>query len=56
MLGGTWDQPVVTSGIATCSSEEWSPSLVPGSITLTDFTYTLTFTCFTRPAITITGP
>jgi hypothetical protein len=42
--------------IATCPSEEWSPSVVPGSITLTDFTYTLTFTCFTRPAITVTGP
>jgi hypothetical protein len=44
------------SEIATCPVEEWFPSVVPGSITLTDFTYTLTFEGFTEPAITVTGP
>jgi hypothetical protein len=42
--------------IATCPDEEWIPGVVPGSITVTDFSYDLTFEGFTRPAITITGP
>jgi hypothetical protein len=42
--------------IATCPVEEWIPGVVPGSITVTDFSYDLTFEGFTEPAITVTGP
>jgi len=52
-LSGGWAETQFYE-IATCPVEEWFPSVVPGSITLTDFTYTLTSEGFTEPAITIT--
>ena len=41
---------------ATCPNGNWTKSLEGGSITLSSFTYTLTFTGFTGAYITITGP
>jgi len=41
---------------ATCPNGNWTKSLQGGSITLSSFTYTLTFAGFTGPFITITGP
>lgn len=40
---------------ADCPNPNWTPSVQPGSITLTSFTYTLTFAGFTSPYILITG-
>jgi hypothetical protein len=39
----------------TCPNPNWTPTLGSG-ITLTSFTYTLTFAGFSSPYITITGP
>ena len=41
---------------ATCPNGNWTKSVRGGSITLSGFTYTLTFAGFTGPFITITGP
>jgi hypothetical protein len=41
---------------ATCPNGNWTKSLAGGTITLTSFTYTLTFDGFTGAYITITGP
>jgi len=41
---------------ADCPNPNWTPSVAPGSITLSSFTYTLTFAGFDEPYITITGP
>jgi len=41
---------------ATCPNGNWTKSLEGGSITLSSFTYTLTFAGFSGPYITITGP
>jgi hypothetical protein len=52
--------PVPTAGdfeaAATCPNGNWTKSLAGGSITLSSFTYTLTFAGFTGAYITITGP
>jgi len=40
---------------ATCPNGNWTKSLQGGSITLSSFTYTLTFAGFSGPFITITG-
>jgi hypothetical protein len=42
--------------LATCPNPNWTAEILAGSITLTSFTYTLTFAGFTEPAIMITGP
>jgi hypothetical protein len=39
----------------TCPNPNWTPTLGSG-ITLTSFTYTLTFAGFSSPYITVTGP
>jgi len=41
---------------ATCPNGNWTKELLGGTITLSSFTYTLTFAGFTSPYITITGP
>jgi len=41
---------------ATCPNGNWTKSLAGGSVTLSSFTYTLTFAGFSAPYITITGP
>jgi hypothetical protein len=41
---------------ATCPNRNWTKELLGGTITLSSFTYTLTFAGFTSPYITITGP
>lgn len=41
---------------ATCPNGNWTKELLGGSITLSSFTYTLTFAGFTSPYIKITGP
>jgi hypothetical protein len=41
---------------ATCPNGNWTKSLQGGSITLSSFTYTLTFAGFNGAFITITGP
>lgn len=41
---------------ATCPNPNWTKSVRGGTITLSSFTYTLTFAGFTGPFITITGP
>ena len=41
---------------ATCPNPNWTKSVRGGTITLSSFTYTLTFAGFTAPFITITGP
>jgi hypothetical protein len=41
---------------ATCPNPNWTKLLVPGSVTLSSFTYTVTFEGFASPYITITGP
>jgi len=41
--------------LATCPNPNWTAVVRPGSITVSSFTYTLTFVGFTEPAITITG-
>lgn len=38
----------------TCPNPNWTPT-IPGGITLSSFTYTLTFAGFSGPFITITG-
>jgi hypothetical protein len=47
--------PASFLGQQTCPNPNWTPELASG-ITLTSFTYTLTFTGFTGAYITITGP
>jgi hypothetical protein len=42
--------------LATCPNPNWTAEILAGSITLTSFTYTVTFAGFTEPAIMITGP
>jgi hypothetical protein len=42
--------------LATCPNGNWTKEIVPGSRTLSSFTYTLHFTGFTGNYITITGP
>jgi hypothetical protein len=41
---------------ATCPNGNWTKELLNGSITLSSFTYTLTFAGFAGAYITITGP
>jgi hypothetical protein len=41
---------------ATCPNGNWTKELLGGTITLSSFTYTLTFAGFNAPYITITGP
>src|SRR3954447_20231504 len=41
---------------ATCPNGNWTKELLGGTITLSSFTYTLTFAGFTSPYITIAGP
>jgi hypothetical protein len=41
---------------ATCPNGNWTKSLAGGTITLSSFTYTLTFAGFPGAYITITGP
>ena len=41
---------------AACPNRNWTPSVQEGSLTLTSFTYTLTFDDFPGAFITITGP
>ena len=41
---------------ATCPNPNWTKSVRGGTITLSNFTYTLTFDGFSGPFITITGP
>jgi hypothetical protein len=41
--------------LATCPNPNWTAEILPGSITLVSFTYTVTFESFTEPAITIAG-
>src|SRR5919198_1868042 len=36
-----------------CPNSNWTPKVRPGSVTLTDFTYTLTFAAFSSAYITI---
>jgi hypothetical protein len=38
-----------------CPNPNWTPSIAPGTLVLTDFTYTLTFAGFNSPYITITA-
>jgi hypothetical protein len=38
-----------------CPNPNWTPVVRPGSVTLLDFTYTLTFAGFSSPYITITA-
>jgi hypothetical protein len=40
---------------ADCPNPNWTPSVQGGSVTLSSFTYTLTFAGFSSPYITITG-
>jgi len=39
----------------TCPNPNWTPT-IPGGITLSNFTYTVSFTGFSGPYLTITGP
>jgi hypothetical protein len=39
-----------------CPNPNWTPSFQPGTLTLDEFTYSLTFDGFTGPYILITGP
>jgi hypothetical protein len=39
-----------------CPNPNWTPTIRSGTLTLTSFTYTLTFAGFNSPYITITGP
>jgi len=41
---------------ATCPNGNWTRETLAGSITLSSFTYTLTFAGFSEPYITVTGP
>lgn len=42
--------------MATCPNGNWTKELENGTVTLSSFTYTLTFAGFGGPYITITGP
>jgi hypothetical protein len=42
--------------MATCPNGNWTKELKSGTVTLSSFTYTLTFAGFTGAYITITGP
>ena len=48
------NQQILTQ--AACPNHNWTPSVQAGSLTLTSFTYTLTFAGFSDPFITVTGP
>jgi hypothetical protein len=52
--------PVPSAGdfesMATCPNGNWTKELESGTVTLSSFTYTLTFAGFSGPYITITGP
>jgi hypothetical protein len=48
--------PPAISGAVNCPNPNWTATLRGGSLTLTDFTYTLHFAGFTGDFITITGP
>lgn len=39
----------------TCPNPGWTPTLGPGGITLSSYTYTLTFNGYSGPYITLTG-
>jgi hypothetical protein len=54
----TGDTPTASdfTSQATCPNGNWTKVLEDGTITLTSFTYTLTFAGFSSPYITITGP
>jgi hypothetical protein len=41
---------------AVCPNKNWTKELLDGTITLSSFTYTLTFAGFTSAYITVTGP
>ena len=41
---------------ALCPNPNWDPRIREGTLTLTNFTYTLTFEGFAGAFITITGP
>jgi hypothetical protein len=41
---------------ATCPNGNWTKETLDSTITLSSFTYTLTFTGFNSPYVTITGP
>jgi hypothetical protein len=41
---------------ATCPNGNWTKETLSGTVTLSSFTYTLTFAGFSQPYITITGP
>ena len=41
---------------AVCPNKNWTKELLDGTITLSSFTYKLTFAGFSSPYITITGP
>ena len=63
---GRLDVPELTSGPvpsdadfeknATCPNGNWTKETLESTITLSSFTYTLTFKGFSSPYITITGP
>jgi hypothetical protein len=42
--------------MATCPNGNWTKELESGTVTLSSFTYTLTFAGLSGPYITITGP
>ena len=39
-----------------CPNSNWTPEIRPGTLTLSSFSYTLTFAGFNSPYISITGP
>ena len=63
---GRLDVPSLTSGPvptdadfeanATCPNGNWTKETLDSTVTLSSFTYTLSFTGFSGPYITITGP
>jgi len=44
------------SVVQGCPNPNWTPVIRDGTLTLTSFTYTVTFADFTSPYITVTGP
>jgi hypothetical protein len=44
------------SVVQGCPNPNWEPVIRAGTLTLTSFSYTLTFKDFTSPYITVTGP
>jgi hypothetical protein len=53
---GTAPSPADFEAQATCPNGNWTKEVRSGSITLSSFTYELTFDGFADPFITITGP